>query len=73
MFQESLRLACLIYVSWGLAITKKKIFIEDETFFIRLSINELSYKCNHVKYMYLSMYMMYLCNNLDQVRSKSKD
>jgi hypothetical protein len=32
MFHESLRLACLINVSWGLAITKKKIFIEDETF-----------------------------------------
>ena len=32
MFHGSLRLACLIYVSWGLAITKKKIFIEDETF-----------------------------------------
>ena len=31
-FHGSLHLACLIYVSLGLAITKKKIFIEDETF-----------------------------------------
>ena len=31
MFHGSLRLACLIYVSWGLVITKKKIFIEDES------------------------------------------